>query len=359
MSAEKRKFILLGFAGLAVVLVAVIAIVSPSFRSEDATGAIGAVQKHRAPQITKQDVILGGEQVRQQQKVLFGGYLNDAATLKAISRDLAGVKSNDVQSRIAMAERDLQTRFQQDFELAAVEMRKLADEEQLTLGAKKQAILGEIDEIVAAGHKAELKDEEMLALSNRLRAVADNELGVSRVSNIRLASDEVASLDGIRTKLSEFDVADLATNVRLSCDYLEAMAKESAVLADADNVAALNEADVQALGTKINGMAATLDAQAQANVRSELKAESDEIAALGRMSESLSKVDVRADVAAKTAYDACIRDLNRQMAAVNADLAAITMAQKSEYASMLSSDFVAEARTLADEVATLEHKHAK
>src|SRR5712691_9447758 len=98
MSADKRKTILITFAGLAVVLVAVIFIVSPSFKSEDATGAIGAVQKHRAPQIAKADVILGSEQQRHQQNVLYADYLKDAAALQSFA---AGVKANDAQAKDA------------------------------------------------------------------------------------------------------------------------------------------------------------------------------------------------------------------------------------------------------------------
>src|SRR6266487_1877082 len=100
MSTDKRKKILIVFGGLAVVLVAVIAIVSPSFKSEDAIGAIGAVQKHRAPQITRTDVILGDEQLRQTQKVAYTDFLNDAAALQNLSRDFStAAKSNDSKAR--------------------------------------------------------------------------------------------------------------------------------------------------------------------------------------------------------------------------------------------------------------------
>src|SRR5687767_2471693 len=89
MSADKRKQILIVFAGLAVVLVGVIAYVSPNFRSEDVSGAIGAVQKHREPQIQPQDVVLGDEKVKQEAQVLYADFLNDAAALRNLSVDAA------------------------------------------------------------------------------------------------------------------------------------------------------------------------------------------------------------------------------------------------------------------------------
>ena len=71
MSTENRNKVLLGFGGLVVVLVVAIALWPPNFRKEDASGAVGAVQKHHAPQITQKDVILGGEKTKHQQKVLY------------------------------------------------------------------------------------------------------------------------------------------------------------------------------------------------------------------------------------------------------------------------------------------------
>src|SRR5687768_7340768 len=106
MSAAKRQRMLLGFGGLAVVLVAVIALVSPNFRSEDARGAIGAVQKHRAPQIAQSDVVLGDEQTKQDQQVLYGDFLNDAAALQNIGADLAS-EAQSVEARAQLAVKKL------------------------------------------------------------------------------------------------------------------------------------------------------------------------------------------------------------------------------------------------------------
>src|SRR5512146_2456789 len=100
MSADKRRNMLYGFAGVVIVLLAVIAYVSPRFRSEEASGAIGAVQKHRAPQIKQTDVVLGDESLKKEQKILYADFLTDAAALQSISADVAvAARSNEARSR--------------------------------------------------------------------------------------------------------------------------------------------------------------------------------------------------------------------------------------------------------------------
>ncbi len=71
MSAEKRRNALVVFGGVAVVLAVALIFIAPNFpyRSEDASGAIGAVEKHRAPQIKPSDVVLGDEQTKKQQQI--------------------------------------------------------------------------------------------------------------------------------------------------------------------------------------------------------------------------------------------------------------------------------------------------
>src|SRR5688572_4766475 len=102
MSADRRKQMLIGFAGLAAVLVGTFIFVSPSYRPEDASGAIGAVQKHRETQIAQQDVVLGNEQVKEEQQIAYADVLEGSAALQNISADLAiGARSND--ARISMA----------------------------------------------------------------------------------------------------------------------------------------------------------------------------------------------------------------------------------------------------------------
>jgi len=109
MSTSNKKNVLLAFGALAIVLVAVLAIWRPpAFRSEDASGAIGAVEKHRQPQIAQQDVILGDEATREEQSVVFGDFLNDSAKLQSISNTVGAMAANKLDSRqVAAAAKNL------------------------------------------------------------------------------------------------------------------------------------------------------------------------------------------------------------------------------------------------------------
>src|SRR5579872_6342865 len=83
--SNNRNKVLFGFGAVVAVLVAAILLWPSNVRKEDASGAIGAVQKHHAPQITQQDVILGGEQVKAQQKVLYTDFREDASKLRSLA----------------------------------------------------------------------------------------------------------------------------------------------------------------------------------------------------------------------------------------------------------------------------------
>src|SRR5207253_1742439 len=94
MSNTNRNKVLLGFSAVVAVLIVAILLWPSNFRREDASGAIGAVQKHRAPQITPTDVVLGNEAVKHQQKVLYADFLADAGKLRAIGarQDMAAAQ---------------------------------------------------------------------------------------------------------------------------------------------------------------------------------------------------------------------------------------------------------------------------
>src|SRR5438105_1927550 len=125
MSTENRNKVLLGFGALVVVLVVAIALWPPNFRKEDASGAIGAVQKHHAPQITQKDVILGGEKTKHQQKVLYADFLADASKLQGVSTELraadASARITAVRGELAALDGELNVRYAEEFSLALAE----------------------------------------------------------------------------------------------------------------------------------------------------------------------------------------------------------------------------------------------
>src|SRR5207248_11678306 len=125
MSTENRNKVLLGFGGLVVVLVVAIALWPPNFRKEDASGAVGAVQKHHAPQITQKDVILGGEKTKHQQKVLYADFLADASKLQSVSTELRSANAAErmagIRQELEAMNKTLNLRYSEEFSFALAE----------------------------------------------------------------------------------------------------------------------------------------------------------------------------------------------------------------------------------------------
>src|SRR4051812_40021477 len=89
MSNPNRSKVLVGFGVVAIAVIAAVSYWPPSVRTDEASGAIGVVQKHHAPQIAQQDVILGDEQSRNKAAVLYTDYFNDAQKLQSLAASLA------------------------------------------------------------------------------------------------------------------------------------------------------------------------------------------------------------------------------------------------------------------------------
>ena len=180
MSSENRKKVLFGFGALVVILVAAILIWPSSFRKEDASGAIGEVQKHRAPQIAKSDVVLGNESVKHQQKVLYTDFLADGAKLKAL-----GARPDAAQ--LSEFAQELGTRYLS--EVTEV----LAAEEAAARSNPAQARLEtEIAEMQASIRSRQtLSDSEMQQLNVKLAHLAE-EVNVRMSRPLNHAGEELA-----------------------------------------------------------------------------------------------------------------------------------------------------------------------
>lgn len=373
MSADKRKTILIAFAGLAVVLVAVIAIVSPSFRSEDATGAIGAVQKHRQPQITKNDVILGSEKQQQEQKVLYRDYLTDAATLQNLAADFSvAAKRIDARAKVQTQQRQVAAQFYEDIDATVVDMKKLAEED-ASVGAK----IAQIDELAARARARNLNQPEIESLSAQLRQIAYEVGETASVDMKKLAvAIDSMNLDAAKANLARAD-ANLGAMVRARADYALEMAKEMKVLTAVEYE--LGHQDVSDLGARLRSAATDLEARAVANMRDQLRYDQEAIEALGKMAESISRenranfesfkrdlaavdrdvqnefaLDVRAQFEAISTH---VKQADSMGARVNNDFAEQltalgALAENKNYAQMLSNApaFATEARTLAREM---------
>jgi hypothetical protein len=300
MSADKRKTILIVFAGLAVVLVAVIAVVSPTFRSEDASGAIGAVQKHRAPQITKADVILGDEQTRNEQRVQYVDFLHDAAALQNLSANFSTAartrNTSDydaVQLGIRAQSNEVFSRFKTEIIAVLIGTRTLAERDSAALGSRKTAVIAEIDSLGAKARSMSVANvAEVENLAAKLKDI-ENALGMKPTVNQRFldafkSQMESNNVAAARDTLKEFEAslgesADLAMQVRAKTEYLAAMAREAATLAEADSVLSTNNRERLGLMVVIANEAEALEARAAANMKASLDNAAETYEALGRM----------------------------------------------------------------------------
>lgn len=344
MSAAKRQGMLLGFGAVAVVLIAAIAFVSPNFRNEDARGAIGAVEKHRAPQIAQSDVVLGDEQTKQDHQVIYGDFLADAAALQNIAAEI-GSASSSVEARASVAARSLDARYA-DLRMRYQEyaMRALAAMEQL--GAEEQLGKAAFTEL-AARFNDHLQAQEMEELGSRLAAMAD-QLGVASVDDFQARNLAAAAADlesfswGAQETLNAapepsmlqnaFEADNLGLRLRVQAESLEAMAKEAMSLEMASRALQAKSLNAQSLANVSEDLlqqADQLEARAVANMEETLAAQEATVDALGRFGQTLnvamqslnaraSDLDARAVQAARTRLAAFEADLGSRSAAMQA-----------------------------------------
>ena len=249
MSNPNRSKVLLGFGAIVAVAIVAVLFWPSNVAREDASGAIGAVQKHHAPQIAQQDVILGGESVKRQQQLLSTDFLADAAKLRSISsnRDVAAAR---------LFEQELAMRYMR----AA---REAADAASRLSGAKEVADF----EAAASRLSSRLSSDEMQAFNKQLGIIAiligNDEQAMSRLSesaealaSINLADEQLSS------KIANFESAmsRVDYNIQFSNDeqYLSMMEMESRVVG--------NEELAQRASNEFELAAKQLEARATQNV---------------------------------------------------------------------------------------------
>ena len=250
-SNPNRNKVLLGFSAIVAVLIVAILLWPANIRKEDASGAIGAVQKHRAPQITQQDVILGGESVKHEQQVLYKDFLADAGKLRSLSanRDVAAARQYqaELQMRAMRAARD-----------AAEAASRITE-------SKVQANVLELNKMIA--NKSVLSSEELQAFNRQLGIIAiligSRESAFARMDG---AEAELAHLSLADQELAQKQLADVEQSFnRVNADfeladeaqYLSAMEMESKVVA--------NE-DLAQRSANLELAAKQLESRAQANI---------------------------------------------------------------------------------------------
>ena len=386
MSAQKRRNILVGFGGVAIVLALAVVFISPNFpyRSEDASGAIGAVRKHRAPQIQQSDVVLGDEAFKQEQAVVYGDLLADAEALQNISADLAS-EAQTVDARVELAARQLSARssaLNVRYSVAAKNtleaMKSLGAEAQLgkanfqdlSARAETQFGIADMEQFAARLANAEQQLAARKDLANVEQQLAAFSLDAKSAQTLAAAPNA----DALR---SAVDADHLAAKIRSHAEYLAAIAKQAKTLDAANRALQAKTVDARSLGRMSSDLlreADQLEARAVANMEQALAAQTASADALGRMSQNVlaaknslnarENIDARAVAAARTELAAFDAELaarknaveSRASVAAQAQLAAVNRHLEARKAvgtraslasAMDSAAFAARAKSLA------------
>ena len=354
MNSENRKKVLLGFGGLAVVVVVVLALWAPQFRNEEASGAIGAVQKHRAPQIAKQDVILGDEATRKQQNVLYADFLNDAAKLQSISAQFGAMAQSRNMDAARRQVEDLSADVQSRYTAGAREMvaaAQLLSRDQQE--AAHRTLVSDIAEASALAQRAQISVNEMEQLNGKLKGIAEQleskgaasrnftaahlELGEAvQDMESRKMAEATARLESVGRELNARPLAE--RSMMADFEYLSSMALEMKTLKDVEEqMARLQGSASQAenrfsgVRSELAGCAEQLESKAVKSIERQLNEEASmasilrdmdsQFAAANRYAMSMASVESRA------------QNFDKRLGQIRQELDA----RKSEFASHASS----------------------
>ena len=231
---SSKKNVLLVFGALAIVLVAVFVIWRPpALKNEDASGAIGAVEKHHETQITPQDVVLGDEATKQDQNVVFGDLFNDSAKLKSISDELGAMAAAKVDNakvtaaanRLADSEAELQARYAQYAGRFVTAANRLASK------AQDQKLAADLSDL-GARVNAKMTYADMDQMNARLAAITAS---CSRAqARIDAASRAVEAANAMQARSPE-----AASRLNDVADALEARAADSRLSSISSSMAAI------------------------------------------------------------------------------------------------------------------------
>lgn len=229
---KRRSLFLVGLAAVAVLAVIALAVFRPSppFNSEDAAGAIGAVEKHRQQQIGDEDVILGDELDREAEQVVYAGYLNDAATLDNIQAGLANVVMQhrdgtdlaNIRPALASSEDQLASHIEALQSRALANIRHSLASMDMVL-QQRDALKGNVDIAALESFRAELASR-ISALENRPQLSSSEmaEFGVQLESFAsQLANKFLASygIDQMEAQLANIN-AQLSNREQIESSFL-------------------------------------------------------------------------------------------------------------------------------------------
>lgn len=261
MNTRKRIGILAGFGTVAAALALFFFNWPPEPKdNHSASGAIGAVQKHREQQISSSDVILGNEATRRVENVVYADFLGDASKLSNLSAQLNAMISarSDFENKDLanknlanrdLANKNLSSRELASRQLASIEAALSSHEVSLEqrMLANTEEVLADIEALLEnrgstlqsrelASMQTELQNLQLAskALSSRAlasRNLSNKELANQDLANKNLSNQDLANRDLANKNLSNQDLAnrDLA-NKNLSSRELQSFSEQLASL---------------------------------------------------------------------------------------------------------------------------------
>ena len=297
MKLNRRHQFLLGFGAIAVALLVVFNMWYPPVSEDSATGAVGAVKKHRQQQIAAGDVILGDEASRQQEQIVYGDYLEDAATLENISVDLAmalrskdaqGIDAAGMKASLDAASNSLEAKSSQLDNRARLAAKASLDSMSKALAAapssleNRAALTAELQNLeMTLASKSRLDSKDMEALSAGLGSVsrrldlasASSNEALSTLESVRqdLENKQVdaatlesaaAQLDAVSKFIGKSAALESASLERHGA-YLAAMAKENAAIESARASLEAASRSLQAKNSLSNAEVLTLEQAAR------------------------------------------------------------------------------------------------
>lgn len=306
---NKRIRFLLGFGGLAVVLLVVFNMWYPPVSDEAATGAVVAVKKHRQQQIAAQDVVLGDEAARKESQVLYADYLSDAAKLENVSADLALA---------------LRNRQAAGADLAAM---------RLSLEAASKSLEAQSQEL---GLRALESARAELAAMEAILAAAPKEL--------EMRADLDAALAAVRKSLESKSALDSA--------QMDAIGAQLAAASQQLEARVLPGASAGSMTTRLDALRRDLE-----NKGSSLDAMKAELAAVGRELGKSAAMQT-ASLEHQTAYLAALSKENKALESARATLEAASrnLAAKNALESADAQALEQASRMLASQASDLENR---
>lgn len=247
MDSRKKK-IFIGAGGAAVVIAAGLLIFNPDFPRKDASGAIGAVEKHRETQIAAQDVVLTDEKTRKIEQTLYADFLADAAKLENMSADLGIIAVLIGNMDQSLGASNLKQNLDDGFKRRINNLTQSLENHSLDLQSRWAAGMAE-----SLGVIAELQSEVQM-------------LGTDTIALESMTADLASMTEAVQNRQQLENAEMLSLNQRLQSFVTSLEAKKSRGLDNFDvSLEAKGKRNLDNFSAELNNLVASLEMSADLN----------------------------------------------------------------------------------------------